>query len=68
MIKNEDKKNITKDDIRIQIALSINQEMLDEKLIPYSVFKVAEEEILKRLSQNAYRYYNCIARNAGWIC
>ena len=30
----------------------LNQEMLDEKLIPYSVFKIAEEEILKRLSQN----------------
>lgn len=52
MINNEDKKIITKDDIRIQIALSVNQEMLDEKLIPYSVFKIAEEEILKRLSQN----------------
>lgn len=51
MINNDDKK-ITKDDIRIQIALSINQEMLDEKLIPYSAFKIAEEEILKRLSQS----------------
>ena len=51
-MNNENKKNITKDDIRVQIALSINQEMFDEKLIPYSIFKIAEEEILQRLSQN----------------
>lgn len=46
---NENKKINSKEEIYLRIALSINQDMYDSKLIPYNIFKNTEEELIKKI-------------------
>lgn len=50
----KEKKINSKKEIYLRLALSINKDMFDSKLIPYNIFKVTEDELIKKIKSTIY--------------